>query len=227
MQPPMMTDWTRVAGGLSLGVFPWISQLRQLDLHFKRSNLDLKSIDNFFASLFAIGIAAYGNWAPPDQLLDLPRWYWCLLAALLLTVVFFSIFLYNREGVAAPGSALRWPIILNFVLYNGVFCCLATGFATLAVYQDYVIVEGRVIMQTGGAPIADATIELSTEGQLARYTALTNLQGRFRLVVPKAPFKAIDHALITAASYEDRKITVDGGINIHGTLRQVRLRTTQ
>ncbi len=220
-----MADWTEVAQSLYLGAFPWISQFRRLDFHFQRPGLDLKSIDNFFASLFAIGIAAYGNWAPAEQLLDLPRWYWLFSAALVLTIAFFTLYLYERERVSANHSRVRWPIVANFILYVLVFCFLAAGFAALGVYQDYVVVRGEVVDQGTGKPIAGAAIDLTPPGGSPRHSGQSASNGRFEIAVPQGKeYKDIDEATITAEGYEDRTITVGGGINAHVLLRRVSLR---
>ncbi|MDP2323038.1 MAG: hypothetical protein Q8N51_03305, partial [Gammaproteobacteria bacterium] len=111
----MAYDWSTIAIAFAAGGFPWISQLKQLPIHFALPDLDLSGIFNFFASLFAVAVYAFCVYSHPLQVFALPRWYWLVGASFGLTVIYFSVFVYWRDGVKT-GSP-RWPVIVNFIVY--------------------------------------------------------------------------------------------------------------
>lgn len=109
-------DWTDLIKLFLVGAFPWVSELRNLDIHFDQPNIKTSSIFNFFASLFAMGLFVYSYYVNPYQLIQLPQWGYFLLSSCILTILYFSIFIFNKEKVHQ--GTRKGVVIVNFIIYN-------------------------------------------------------------------------------------------------------------
>jgi len=212
----MPADWSTIAIAFAAGGFPWISQLKQLPIHFALPDLDLSAIFNFFASLFAVSVFAFCVYAHPLQVIEMPRWYWLVGAAFMLTAIYFSLFLYWRASVTA--GTTRWPVIVNFIVYVLIFVTLTAGFGVLKLLDPYTLVEGTVVAGDNTA-VANAEVEVTNQ-QDYFVTALTDEDGRFVLLLEKEPAKGLTQASITKDGTR-RQITFSSAFSVPTTLRRV------
>ncbi|SNR70894.1 hypothetical protein [Dokdonia pacifica] len=175
-----MYDYSIIAEAFLVGAFPWISQLRNLDIHFKIPSFNLKSIFNFFASLFGISIYIILNRLGKYDLLYWPDWKLFILIALLLTIIYMIILIYKRKEVNT--GKLKWPILLNFVIYIFIFCNLTSGFGLLETYKDHYVFKGIVVNKQGIGVGKTSILVISDENEI---NTLTDQEGNFSFLVPK------------------------------------------
>jgi hypothetical protein len=175
-------SWLKPLEALAAGGFPWLSQLRALNIHFAPQGVDVKGILNFFASLFAVAAYGYCTYASPHQLLFLPPWWLFVAMAFVMSFAYFSLFLYARGRVNA-GSA-RWPILVAFPLYVLLFSSVTLGFGLLKLYENNLVVTGRVTDSADDHPVPLVTVAITDTARF-HATAETDAHGRFLLVVPK------------------------------------------
>lgn len=204
----MLNDWTHLVEAFALGAFPWISQLKQLKIHFEMDDLDAASIFNFFASLFALGIYCYFAYAHPSQVMGLPNWYMFILLALTLTAAFFANFLWHRTKVVKDN--VKWPVLVGFVLYIGIFSSLTAGFGLLRILENYIVVKGVVEDASSHEPLDRCDVEVSDQRDYQR-SAKTDHNGRFLLLVERKNFDTLSRAIVNKAGYEEEQITFSGG----------------
>lgn len=214
-------NWNDVIPLFFLGAFPWITQLTKLEIHFESPNLNAKSIFNFFACLFSIAIFSYSIYVHPEQLIALPHWWWFTLSALILTFGYFAVFLYLREKV--KNDNLKWPILVNFIIYIFIFCSLTTGFGLLKVYKDYILVEGRVISNTSMNGIVEAEITITDSEEEALKHIMTDKNGKFKLLLKKTDLPDCKGISVTCFSYKTFKKTVKTGSSIIYFLKEIKL----
>ena len=173
-------DWKDTIEAFTLGAFPWISELKKMDIHFKKSNIEISKIDNFFASLFATSIFFYFTNINKYQLIHIWTWWVFILSAFILTIIYFIIFISNKEQV--NNNKTNWPIIVCFVLYILIFCSLTTGFGILNVYKDSVVIKGQVHNSAGKCTRSDFSI-LFNSGKILNFK--TNLNGDYVVLIDK------------------------------------------
>ena len=214
-------NWETVIQAFLLSAFPWISQFKKLDIHFESPNLKARSIFNFFASLFALAIFSYTNYVHPDQLIALPQWWWFTLLSLILTFGYFALFLYLKEKV--KNNALKWPILVNFFIYIFIFCSLTIGFSLLKVYQNYILVEGKVILDTSEKEFVDAEITISDSKGDALKHIRTDRNGEFKLLLEKTDLPVCKSISVTCYSYITFDKTVKTGSSIIYFLKEIKL----
>ena len=157
-------DWTDLIKLFGVGAFPWISELRKLDIHFEQPGIKTSSIFNFFASLFAMGIFVYSFYVNPYQLIQLPNWIYFLVGACILTILYFSFYIYFKESVKT--GAKKGIVIVQFVIYILIFCSLTTAFGLLKVFKDYVVIDGKVLDSKGKKTEADFNIYFNDGRQI-------------------------------------------------------------
>jgi hypothetical protein len=165
------------------GAFPWISQLKQLDFHFKLPSFDLKSIFNFFASLFSISVFIYMDRLDVYDFVYWPNWKLFIGLSFVLTILYFIILIYKRVDVNS--NKLKLPIIINFIIYILIFSTLTTGFGLLNIYKDNYVVKGIVIDQNVN-PLKEVGVYLhyknASEDDIITQT---DKFGRYYLLIPK------------------------------------------
>nr|WP_294858406.1 hypothetical protein [uncultured Fluviicola sp.] len=157
-------DWTDLIKLFGVGAFPWISELRKLDIHFEQPGIKTSSIFNFFASLFAMGIFAYSFYVNPYQLIQLPNWIYFLVGACILTILYFSFYIYFKESVKK--GMKKGIVIVQFIIYILIFCSLTTAFGLLKVFKDYVVIDGKVLDSKGKTTDADFNIYFNDGRQI-------------------------------------------------------------
>lgn len=214
----MAADWTTIAEGFVAGGFPWVSQLKALPIHFEKDGLDLSAIFNFFASLFAVAVYSFTIYAHPTQVVGLPHWYWWLLVAFALCVAYFSFFLFRRDAVKSSG--LKWPILVNFVLYIGIFVSLTGGFGVLKLLDPFVVTEG-IVVDASGAGVDRAEVEVVDDRGYAVST-FTDPHGRFVLLIDKTKSE-ISKANVTAPGKPSEQTTFSGAFSAPNHLRRIQL----
>lgn len=214
----MNSDLSGLAQAFVLGAFPWVSQLRQLDIHFKRGDYDCAAVFNLFASLFACAFFMYSRQAHPTQFVAWPAWYYFLAAAFLFTVAYFVLFILGRDRVKEG----KWTpaIVVNFVLYVSIFVALTSGFGLLRLFEPYVVIRGTVVDETG-APLTAVDVELSNPEGYARST-VTDDRGGFVILVEKDALNEITRGVFTTHNGDrNRQVTFAGGFSVPVTLRRV------
>lgn len=214
----MAADWTTIAEGFIAGGFPWVSQLRALPIHFERNGLDLSAIFNFFASLFAVAVYAFTIYAHPTQVVGLPHWYWWLLVAFVFCVAYVSLFVLQRDNVQR--SERNWPIVVNFLLYIGIFVALTGGFGVLKLLDPFVVAEG-IVVDASGAAVDRAEVEVVDDQGYAVSTT-TDTHGRFILLIDKTK-PDISKANVTASGKQPEQITFSGAFSAPNHLRRIQL----
>lgn len=212
----MAHDWTTIAIAFAAGGFPWISQFKQLPVHFALPDLDLSAIFNFFASLFAVAVYAFCIYAHPLQVIALPRWHWLVSAAFILTVIYFLVFLYWRDGVKAGST--RWPVIVNFIVYVLIFVTLTAGFGVLKLLDPYLLIEG-VVVNNANAMVGNAEVEITNQQDYS-VTAVTGDDGHFVLLLDKTRAGQVTQASVSKDGIQ-RQITFSSAFSVPMTMRRV------
>ena len=174
-------DWSEMTKLFAVGAFPWISEFKKLEIHFKYKDLKLSSIYNFFASLFAAGIYSYSYYIDAYQSTNLPPWYVFLILACTLTVLYFSFFIYQRDNIEKGKN--MYFVIINFCLYILIFSSLTFGFALVKSFKDNVVISGK-IYSSNGAHAKKSDIELMTSNQTI-FTLNSDSLGKFTLFLDK------------------------------------------
>ncbi|WP_452226820.1 hypothetical protein [Lacinutrix cladophorae] len=179
----MFEDFTTIIESFLVGAFPWISQLRGLDIHFKIPSFNLKSIFNFFASLFSLSIFLYMNRLDVYDFIYWPDWKLFIGIGFILMISYFVVLIYRMSDVNSNKS--KWPIILNFITYILIFSCLTTGFGLLKTYKDHYVVKG-IVVNNKEELIEKSIITLLYKND-SQYDVrtMTNLDGKYSLVIPK------------------------------------------
>lgn len=211
-------DWTDLTKLFIVGAFPWISELRNLDIHFEQPNIKTSTIFNFFASLFAMGIFVYSYYVNPYQLIQLPRWGYFLLFACLLTILFFALFIYSKEAVKRGKQ--KGVVILQFSIYILIFCSLTTCFGLLRVFKDYVVVHGKVVSSTNQPTIADFNIYFKEDRQM---TFRSNAKGVYTLMINTKDVDRITKIEAKNSFGEGFEINTFGQVSVFDYLDKVQL----
>ncbi|MET0393460.1 MAG: carboxypeptidase-like regulatory domain-containing protein [Chitinophagaceae bacterium] len=192
-------NWDDIAKLFLVGAFPWISEFKKLEIHFKTDGVNLSAIYNFFASLFACSLFVYSYYASPYQLLWLPSWGAFIFIAVVLVVAYFIIFFLGMKKVNEGKS--KPLVIINFVLYITIFCSLTVGFAKVKLFKDYYIMSGRVLDAGTKTPVRDADVMLMAGGSAEAMQTVTNRSGEFSFFIDRPLFNKIDKVQVNATNY--------------------------
>ena len=193
-----------ILGGILAGAFPWISQLRKLDIHFEYKDLQLKSIFNFFASLFSLSVYTYLNRLGVYDFIYWPAWWVFISIAFILTILYLILFIGYREQVKNNVSKL--PIFFNFLIYVLLFSTLIAGFSLLKVYENHFVVVGEVQNQFE-KPVKQASVSLFHKNDpSSMLTVITDEDGEFSLVIDKEKAEDYNSILIQTAGYEENEL---------------------
>ncbi|GGG12123.1 hypothetical protein GCM10011344_10990 [Dokdonia pacifica] len=90
------------------------------------------------------------------------------------------ILIYKRKEVNT--GKLKWPILLNFVIYIFIFCNLTSGFGLLETYKDHYVFKGIVVNKQGIGVGKTSILVISDENEI---NTLTDQEGNFSFLVPK------------------------------------------
>lgn len=218
-----MFDWQVYTEAFALGAFPWISQLKKLNIHFDSDGLDLKGIFNFFASLFAMSIYLYVNGALPKTVLyHFPAWYWFMIASFICALLYFGLFIYKRAEVST--GKLKWPILVNFVLYLFLFINLTSGFGLLRILQENYIFEGHVQMQSSTDDLKGAKITIKDiKGVECLASDISDGGGDFILVLSKEDFAKCNRFTVTLDAYDEVRRTLNHPTELEEELKLIEL----
>jgi hypothetical protein len=200
MPTEVIENWAPFAQSVGLGLFPWISQFQALDIHFNIPNLNIKSISNFFANLFSSSIFFYISQSLPYEVIGFPKWWVFIIASFILTISYFTIYLFFKEDVA--GGNKKWLVIVNFLSYVFIFCLLTTGFGLLKVYEGHYVLDGKV--ESLGKPVAEATIIFKNEEGSTITEFKTNQEGKFVFVLEKKVFDTCSECTVLADGFKDK-----------------------
>lgn len=216
-------SWNEAIQAFMLGAFPWISQFKKLDIHFRLKDIEIRSIYNFFASLFSFSIFFYLNYSHPDQLMDLLGWWWFISFSFLLTSIYFTIFFFFREKVNL--NILKWPVIINFFVYVLIFCMLTTGYGLLRVYKDYLIIEGKVVEESTGKGIAQAEITIDDSEAKTLKNIVSDRKGRFKVLLNREKNELSRCKTITVEifSYSRFEKTLKEGTSLIYHIKKIKL----
>ena len=190
----MAPDWYNLAEAFMAGGFPWISQFRHLEIHFKLGDdTDLRTVFNFFASLFATSIYGYSIYAHPIEVVSMPAWWVFLFAALFLTAVYLGLFLLFGRAQRTTFSIL--VVIASFFLYVGIFCSLTAGFGVLRVFEGFYILRGQVVDSKTRTGVPGAEIDFAG-GNGYRAFVIADKDGEFVHVVEKKDLDRINEVQV-------------------------------
>lgn len=197
--------WDDIIKLFLVGAFPWISEFKRLEIHFNVKGFNLSAIYNFFASLFACALFTYSYFVSPYQLVSLPPWWVFMLISFILIIVYFIIFFFYS---AAVNEGKRKPlVIVNFISYVLIFCCLTIGFAEVKLFKQFHVLSGRVVDKQSLKPIPYADVVLQGEAINQWMDSRTNKKGGFTFFIDSASFKMLKKIRVTAVNYEtDEKI---------------------
>ncbi|WP_103068260.1 hypothetical protein [Aquimarina sediminis] len=182
--------------------FPWISQLKNLNIHFKIQSFELKSIYNFFASLFGVSIYIQLNRLGTYDLLYWPNWMVFIVGAFILTLIYMFTLIYKYKEVNS--NKISWPIITNFIVYVLIFCCLTSGFGLLETYTDHYVIKG-IVTDHENSKIERAQLGVMSKN-VEKYpdlVTLTKQDGSFSILIPKKNAHEYNEIEVIRAGYEE------------------------
>lgn len=211
-------NWTDLIKLFGVGAFPWISELRNLDIHFNQPNIKTSSIFNFFASLFAMGIFVYSFYTNPYQLIQLPNWIYFLIGACILTILYFTLYIFYKDEV--KNGSKKWIVIIQFAVYILIFCSLTTSFSLLKVFKDYVVINGKVINSRNIVTKADFTISFNDGRQM---TFKSNDDGKFIVMFKVNDINIINKIEVKNDDGEGYEINTFGEISVFNYLSNIKL----
>lgn len=168
-------DWSIYIALFVAGGFPWITQIKNLDLHFSYGGQSFKEVFNAFASLFSFSIFFFMKAAVSDRFAFFFGFWWAiLLIAFLLIVVYLYILMYRRENKGIYG------MLIAFVIYVSIFCTLVGGFGLLYFEKDYYMISGKI----EGVKNEKVKIEIYSGNKLTK-AVLSDRDGDFYLTLRK------------------------------------------
>ncbi|MEP3390496.1 MAG: hypothetical protein ABJO02_20050 [Reichenbachiella sp.] len=221
-------DWQTISQAFSLGAFPWISQLKKLKIHLDLKNYDSRTINNFFASLFAMSVFIFFNYSHPYQIIHFPTWWIFIIVAFFLSIIYISIFIFFRDR--DKDKKYRIVLIISIVVYILIFSSLTAGFGILKVYSRYYVFNGVVIDKNTdkGYPYANIVIENEENDQIVAEIQ-TNRKGQFKLLVNNPNhedgigIKVDDCQSLTVISdeYQDETAELNGDFSIITTIKYI------
>lgn len=151
-------EWSVYLALFVAGGFPWITQIKALDIHFCYKGVSYKEVFNAFASLFSFSIFFFMKTAVTDRFaFYFDYWPLIILFAFVLVVIYVGLLMHNKENRKLGG------VLFGFALYVLVFCTLVTGFSLLYFEKDYHMISGTVAGVKGEIvtiEVYDATVKL-------------------------------------------------------------------
>ena len=217
----MAPDWYNLAEAFVAGGFPWISQFRQLEIHFKLGDeTDLRTVFNFFGSLFATSIYGYSIYAHPIEVVSMPAWWVFILTALVLTVFYLGLFLLF--GRAKRTTFSIFIVITSFVIYVGIFCSLTAGYGALRVFEGYYILRGQVVDSKTRTGVPDAEIDFSGD---SGYGAVVRAdkEGKFVHLIEKKDLDGINEVLVTKKGYRNDPLSLPHGFSLPPLIKRIEI----
>ncbi len=207
-----MYNWEIYIQAFLLGAFPWISQLKKLNIHFQIPDTELKGIYNFFASILAISIFLYiGGTLPKTILVNLLDWFWFIGIAGISSFFYFIVYIYKRDQVQK--GTIKWPIILNFVFYMIIFSSLTTGFGILKIYTNNYVIVGKIINIINSEPVEKAKLTITDIRNNVIAADYSNKKGQFLILIDHKKFKDCKFMKVETDRYEYiRQTIVDIGL---------------
>lgn len=212
-------EWNDIPQLFIAGAFPWISELKTLDIHFEQPGIKTSSIFNFFASLFAVGLFTYSNYANAYQLIQLPSWWVFLLIGAVLTIVYYTIYTYYRAGVNE--GKYTGIVILNFVIYILIFCCLTSSFGLLKIYKDYVVVTGKVYGSDEKAAPSEFEIKYAGNKQMK---FKTDTRGHYTILLKREELNQVEAITTQSETGESFLVYTYGEMSVFNYLERVTLK---
>jgi len=217
----MTPEWSNLAEAFVVGGFPWISQFKQLKIHFKfNDGTDFRTIFNFFGSLFATSIYGYSIYAHPIEVVSMPAWWVLILVALLLTVIYLALYLFFGRAARSPSSIAA--VVAGFVIYVGIFCSLTGGFGVLRLLEDHYILRGKVLDSANGAPVPAAELDFTGDGGY-RDLVRTDEDGKFVHLIEKDALDKINEVKVTKTGYHDDLLVLPQGSNLLPLIKRLEI----
>lgn len=187
-------DWSAYIALFVAGGFPWITQVKNLDIHFTYNNQSYREVFNAFASLFAFSIFFFLKTEVTDRFayyFDL--WWVIVIIAFALVTCYITLFMKSSTPTLTG-------MIIRFVIYVSIFCTLVAGFGLLYFEKDYYMIAGTV----SGVKDGKAKIEVYAEGNPVK-AVYTDNEGSFYLTLGKGTEYekvVVYHPSITEGSQE-------------------------
>ena len=218
-------DWSNLIEAFVSGGFPWISQFKQLKIHFNLGDeMDLRTIFNFFGSLFATSIYGFSIYTHPIEVVTMPAWWVFILLALLLTILYLGLLLFYGRSEKTPFSITI--VIISFVLYVGIFCSLTAGFGVLRVLEGYYVLRGQVVEAVSGIGVPGAEIDF-TGGNGYRSFVRADKSGRFVHLIEKDDLDRINKLDVTKDGFRDGRFSVPEGFSVPPLIKQIKIQKEQ
>lgn len=183
---------------LGLGAMPWLNYLKPLRWHLRVANFNPVPVFNAVATICAALLSyLYYESENPLELWVPPVW-WLLPLFIVPAAVYFTLFLAYRESVQK--GIRKWPLLVAFLVYIGLFCSLAVVAGNLEIRRVFWIVRGQVINAEGKAGIEGARVDLVGEGEPVTYDT-TNADGSFLLAVDRSA--KLDEFLVNKTGFKE------------------------
>lgn len=209
---------------IGVGIFPWISQIKGLDIHFKNRNFPLKTIFNVFASLFSLAIFYGIGQAQTTDLLEKPHWAYFIVLGFIVLILYFIVLFYKRSSVNSGQS--KWPIILNFALYSIFFASITIGFGLQRPYQDHYILNGSLNLKEIGLEPSENKIEIFLYPKTHSSKILHEIpkkNGKFRFKIKKESFENYNRLFINGTGFQPINYTFSSISALKQKIRNVKL----
>jgi len=215
-----MDVWT-IIGAVGAGLFPWVSQFKKLDIHFKIQSFNLKSIFNFFASLFGASVFLYLDRLGEYDLIYWPNWSYFIITAFILTMIYFVILIYKSTDVNSNNS--KWPICVNFLTYISIFVSLTIGFGLLNTYSDYFVIKG-VVVSNNGDVVENASITVMYKDNTGSPLRLTTQRdGEFAFLIKKEDYNNYNNILVQKVDFQNLNRSFSDVASLKAQVRKMEL----
>jgi hypothetical protein len=211
-------DWTVYVALFVAGGFPWITQIKNLQIHFVYADKELQEIFNSFASLFSFSLFFFIKTTIVDQFAQIREYWWLLLfLALILVAAYLVIFL----SYLTKGKIINLPgIIIAFIIYISIYCTLVSGFSLLYLEKDYFFIKGNVTGENNEG-VDNAAILVLDEDETILKRISTNNSGKFYAVLPKKnKFKRFE---VYAKGFKYTRKTLTDSSELINKLEEIKL----
>ncbi|MGB0789074.1 MAG: hypothetical protein ACPGQR_06020, partial [Marinirhabdus sp.] len=196
-----------------LGAFPWMSQLKKLDIHFEPPQVKLKPIANLFASIFSMGFFLFIRGTLPKTLLSsFFGWGVFLFTAFVLVLVYIYIYIHFREQVKL--GKVKWPIITTFLLYVLIWVSFTGAFGVLTTYAQNYVLNGKIVEKGNTKGIYGAKLSILNQQQNVIASDNSDEEGDFQIVVNRDEIEQCKYITVHSDEYRSIQFTIEDPYNL-------------
>jgi len=177
-------DWNTITQAFTLGAFPWITQFKKLEIHLTLPGMKTRTVNNFFASLFAMSLFTVVTYSHPFQVIHFPSWKIFIGSAFILSIVFVAFYIYFKDMRAARFYKLA--VMGQFVIYIFLFCSLTMGFGELKIFANYYVFKGQVVNANINEGLKCEVVIMDNDSTVM--SLITDDDGRFNLLINNRNF---------------------------------------